>query len=100
MGTTEEIGPGFTTDEHRLNVMLSRQKSGLLVFGDINVVGRVDQVPRELAVPGSGKERRVVVSNGVKHFVKQGMLYRVLRGWHERGRVIVLPPGDRPSWAI
>ncbi|EHK26790.1 uncharacterized protein TRIVIDRAFT_130542, partial [Trichoderma virens Gv29-8] len=40
MGTTEEVGPGFTTDQHRLNVMLSRQKSGLLVFGDINVVGR------------------------------------------------------------
>jgi superfamily I DNA and/or RNA helicase len=24
MGTTQEVGPGFTTDEHRLNVMLSR----------------------------------------------------------------------------
>ncbi|KAF3070222.1 hypothetical protein CFAM422_006694 [Trichoderma lentiforme] len=35
MGTTEEVGPGFTTDENRLNVMFSRQKSSLLVFGDI-----------------------------------------------------------------
>ncbi|PKK44321.1 hypothetical protein CI102_12918, partial [Trichoderma harzianum] len=35
-GTTEVVGPGFTTDEHRFNVMLSRQKSGLLIFGDIN----------------------------------------------------------------
>ncbi|KAL6825432.1 hypothetical protein J3E69DRAFT_380632 [Trichoderma sp. SZMC 28015] len=35
MGTTEEVGPGFTTDQNRLNVMFSRQKSGLLVFGDM-----------------------------------------------------------------
>ncbi|PON27772.1 hypothetical protein TGAM01_v203539 [Trichoderma gamsii] len=39
MGTTEAVGPGFTTDEHRLNVLLSRQKSGLLILGDINVLG-------------------------------------------------------------
>ncbi|KAL6699416.1 AAA domain-containing protein [Trichoderma pleuroticola] len=29
MGTTEEVGPGFTTDQHRLNVMLSRLGSGI-----------------------------------------------------------------------
>lgn len=26
LGTTEVVGPGFITDEHRFNVMLSRQK--------------------------------------------------------------------------
>lgn len=26
LGTTEVVGPGFMTDEHRFNVMLSRQK--------------------------------------------------------------------------
>ncbi|KAL6699417.1 P-loop containing nucleoside triphosphate hydrolase protein [Trichoderma pleuroticola] len=45
-GTTSAVGPGFTTDEHRLNVMLSRQKSGLLIFGDINVLGNVNEPMR------------------------------------------------------
>ncbi|PTB50964.1 hypothetical protein M431DRAFT_68176, partial [Trichoderma harzianum CBS 226.95] len=40
MGTTEEVGPGFTTDQNRLNVMFSRQKSSLLVFGYMYVMGR------------------------------------------------------------
>jgi superfamily I DNA and/or RNA helicase len=39
LGTTKEVGPGFTIDKNRLNVMFSRQKSGLLVFGDIDVLG-------------------------------------------------------------
>ena len=37
MGTTVKSGPGFTRDKHRLNVMFSRQKSGLVVFGDHDV---------------------------------------------------------------
>ncbi|KAL5087051.1 hypothetical protein Trisim1_008434 [Trichoderma cf. simile WF8] len=40
MGTTEEVGPGFTTDRNRLNVMFSRQKNVLLVFGDMCAMGR------------------------------------------------------------
>ncbi|KAL6407100.1 hypothetical protein AUP68_09926 [Ilyonectria robusta] len=43
-GTTTQYGPGFTTDERRLNVMLSRHKSALVIFGDIHVVGFIDQV--------------------------------------------------------
>lgn len=41
-GTTKESGPGYTTDKGRLNVIFSRQKSGLLVFGDINVLRPLD----------------------------------------------------------
>ncbi|EHK51133.1 hypothetical protein TRIATDRAFT_772, partial [Trichoderma atroviride IMI 206040] len=41
IGTTQRVGPGFTTDKHRLNVMLSRQRSGLVIFGDINVLGSI-----------------------------------------------------------
>ncbi|KAK0756463.1 hypothetical protein N5P37_010935 [Trichoderma harzianum] len=44
MGTTEEVGPGFTTDQNRLNVMFSRQKSSLLVFGYMYVMGRPDYI--------------------------------------------------------
>ncbi|CAM1511824.1 Fc.00g093370.m01.CDS01 [Cosmosporella sp. VM-42] len=37
MVDTELLGPGSTNDNHLLNVMASRPRSGLLVFGDINV---------------------------------------------------------------
>ncbi|KAH8667820.1 AAA domain-containing protein [Ilyonectria robusta] len=43
-GTTTQYGPGFTTDERRLNVILSRHKSALVIFGDIHVVKSIDQV--------------------------------------------------------
>ncbi|KAM6540129.1 hypothetical protein FALCPG4_001867 [Fusarium falciforme] len=39
MGATGRSGPGFTADEQWLNVILSRQKSGLLVVGDIDAPG-------------------------------------------------------------
>ncbi|TFB02785.1 Regulator of nonsense transcripts 1 [Trichoderma ghanense] len=115
MGTTEEVGPGFTTDAHRLNVMLSRQRSGLLVFGDINVMGTPEPAPE----PGSGRGSRgnrgdrggrgcrgnrggrvgrgggknfVVENNGVRKVVREGMLHKVLNGWKTSGRVVTLPP--------
>lgn len=49
MGTTEAVGPGFTTDEHRLNVLPSRQKSGLLIFGEWTVRGRVVILPTRVS---------------------------------------------------
>ncbi len=42
LGTTQHSGPGFTTDPNRLNFLFSRHKSGLLIFGDINVTGRLE----------------------------------------------------------
>lgn len=42
MTGNQEVGPGFTTDEYRLNVLLRRQKSGLIIFGDINILGQVE----------------------------------------------------------
>ncbi|EHK15922.1 uncharacterized protein TRIVIDRAFT_9480, partial [Trichoderma virens Gv29-8] len=38
MGTAHpKPGPGFTSHEQRLNVMLTRHRCGLVVVGDINV---------------------------------------------------------------
>ncbi|KAK0710984.1 P-loop containing nucleoside triphosphate hydrolase protein [Lasiosphaeris hirsuta] len=38
-GTSRETGPGFTSDENRLNVMITRQQSALLLVGDMGVTG-------------------------------------------------------------
>lgn len=37
-GTNGHVGAGFTSDERRLNVMLSRHKSALIIFSDIDTV--------------------------------------------------------------
>lgn len=41
--TTYGIGPGFTNKPGRLNVMLSRSRSGMMIFGDINTFGNFDK---------------------------------------------------------
>ncbi|KAJ3526963.1 hypothetical protein NM208_g10940 [Fusarium decemcellulare] len=38
MCTAETVGPGFTSDEHYLDLMPSRHKSALVIVGDINDV--------------------------------------------------------------
>ncbi|KXH48541.1 hypothetical protein CSAL01_12245 [Colletotrichum salicis] len=36
-------GPGFTQSRNRLNVLLTRQRCGLVIVGDINVVGPMEE---------------------------------------------------------
>lgn len=92
MGTTQTVGPGFTTDKRRLNVMLSRQRSGLLIFGDINVLGSMED-------SGRGKALQRVTEDGNRQFVQKGMLYSVLRKLHSQGRVVTLPVrAERVDW--
>ena len=47
MGTNAVRGPGFTRDPHRLNVMATRQRCGLVIFGDAAVVGDLSGGPRD-----------------------------------------------------
>ncbi|KAK1716866.1 P-loop containing nucleoside triphosphate hydrolase protein [Colletotrichum acutatum] len=43
MGTkARDPGPGFTKKRNRLNVLLTRQRCGLVIIGDINVVGKMN----------------------------------------------------------
>lgn len=101
MGTTKAVGPGFTTDEQRLNVMLSRQKSGLLIFGDINTTGDLKGKGKDKDKgKGKGKGKggkgkgdtaqrfEVISASGEKHWVKALMLHNVHSKLYEAGRVI------------
>lgn len=55
-------GPGSTCDEQRLNVMLTRQRSGLVIVGDI---GKGKEKGR-----GQGEKFRVVGANGEMSFAR------------------------------
>lgn len=114
MGTTQEVGPGFTTDEHRLNVMLSRQKSGLIIFGDIDVLGPMVGTPQRGRagrggrggpgargargarggpggrVGGQGRAAVRVTADGEQHFGRKGMLWNVMQHMALQGRVVEL----------
>jgi hypothetical protein len=47
-GTKEGLSAGFVSDENQLNVMLTRQKSGLLIVGDKNVTGKLEGPKKDL----------------------------------------------------
>ncbi|KAM0325791.1 hypothetical protein ACHAQA_007093 [Verticillium albo-atrum] len=46
MGTSATSGPGFTSDENRLNVLFTRQRTGLVIVGDIDAAGILDEERR------------------------------------------------------
>lgn len=89
MGTTALRGPGFTNKEQRLNVMLTRQRCGLVVIGDINVVGPMDS--RNIARCGgarSAADEWVMVNdeNGNRRLKKGGPLRAFYKAMYEARR--------------
>jgi superfamily I DNA and/or RNA helicase len=45
-------GRGFTADKRRLNVALTRHRCGLVIFGDINIIGKAKaQSLKDRSVP-------------------------------------------------
>lgn len=102
---TKQTGPGFMTDEQRLNVALSRQRCGLLLVGDINIAGQVEEVENKYS--GKGKNMgpakrarekkfreekddralRIALHTGEEVFMKPGVLRGVLKDFVASGRV-------------
>lgn len=95
LGTTKFSGPGFLTDAGRLNVALSRQRSGLIVVADINTTGLVDR-NRRAATKGQKTDSKpqktesflVIGSDGRLHFTKAGMLDHMFSWFLQSGRII------------
>ncbi|KAI8713769.1 AAA-12 domain-containing protein [Fusarium sp. LHS14.1] len=90
MATTKQAGPGMTTDEHRLNVMLSRHRSGLIIVGDIHVTGRLDGGRNKGGRHGHvGQDKfQVVGANGEVSWVNGTMLRGVHQALWDSKRVI------------
>ncbi|KAG9258640.1 AAA domain-containing protein [Emericellopsis atlantica] len=60
LGTTRQSTAGFTSNRNRLNVMCTRQRCGLVLVGDVHVMGAVDGVedaPKPMAKGKGGKAR-------------------------------------------
>ncbi|KAH7316633.1 P-loop containing nucleoside triphosphate hydrolase protein [Stachybotrys elegans] len=88
MGTSQKQGPGFTTHAQRLNVTLTRHRSGLVIVGDINVVvekgkGKSDK-----------KALRVEGPMGESYWINPGHLRLVHDTLLENGRVAEVTSAD------
>ncbi|KAM0325796.1 hypothetical protein ACHAQA_007098 [Verticillium albo-atrum] len=82
MGTSKSTGPGFMCTESRLNVMLTRQRCGLVIIGELEAVG-------PLKVKAGAKSAIVKSLDGEGNLVmtRAGALRNVYRALKESGRV-------------
>lgn len=89
--STLESGPGFISENRRLNVALTRQVSGLVIVGDINVSGKiVGKDGRFWASKRSARELKSIMrhlSNGELIFQKCHQLRELVKIMMESGRV-------------
>ncbi|KAH6854725.1 P-loop containing nucleoside triphosphate hydrolase protein [Chaetomium sp. MPI-CAGE-AT-0009] len=87
MGTAfPRPGPGFTTDENRLCVLLTRQRCGLVIVGDVNV----DAGLRGKEKPKAGM-MKVINPDGKVHWMKAKMLHTIYTRVVKENRVMRLP---------
>ncbi|KAJ4169854.1 hypothetical protein NW754_006001 [Fusarium falciforme] len=80
MGTTGRSGPGFIADEQRLNVILSRQKTGLLVVGDIDDAGSLGKDKKK---KGKGTQMVTFGANGEAIYVGSDTLRNMYKALME-----------------
>lgn len=104
-GTVQHRGPGFTGDENRLNVMITRQQCALLLVGDMLVTGTL--TGKKAALEKATKQaNRGIVCYGVDgevKYTKAAVLRELLVKIHQRGRFFEMvatkteAPEDEPE---
>jgi superfamily I DNA and/or RNA helicase len=93
MGTAfPRPGPGFTTDENRLCVLLTRQRCGLVIVGDINYDAAIKKE--------KPKDGSFLITNpdGKQHWIKARLLRTIYTRMVQENRVMRLkaPGGNEP----
>ncbi|KAF7558241.1 hypothetical protein G7Z17_g158 [Cylindrodendrum hubeiense] len=77
MATNRNTGPGFTTEARRLNVMMSRQKSGLILVGDIKTSKNFDKGSKGNKGPKGKTTIQIEDAEGDIHWANATMLANV-----------------------
>ncbi|KAM0669770.1 hypothetical protein ACQRIU_000165 [Beauveria bassiana] len=90
MGTTVASGPGFTVDPARLNVAMTRPRSGLIIVGDINAAGHLMDRNGRLVRNATQKTFEFIDSEGNKTVRKAEALRSVLTTLVRDGRVVTV----------
>lgn len=88
-GTKKGHSAGFVSNENRLNVMITRQKSALLIVGDMLATGPVEG--NKMAVQTADKEAKkgkvTYETDGTFVFSKVRALRALIRMVHAMGRI-------------
>ncbi|CRK11609.1 hypothetical protein BN1723_009423 [Verticillium longisporum] len=107
MSTNRQSGPGFVCEAARLNLLLTRQRSGLVIFGDLTIAVPIATVAAEPGAPPSednsidkkGKRKRKgkddlpireYHSDGSVGFSKATVLRNVFRTLSTAGRFVTI----------
>ncbi|KAG7128172.1 putative ATP-dependent helicase like protein [Verticillium longisporum] len=113
MSTNRQSGPGFVYEGARLNLLLTRQRSGLVIFGDLTIAVPAAIVAAGPGAPptedngndkkGKGKSKgkskgkgkddlpiRVYHSDGSVGFTKATVLRNVFRAMSAAGRFVII----------
>ncbi|KAM3440550.1 hypothetical protein MY4824_001998 [Beauveria thailandica] len=90
MGTTVASGPGFTADPARLNVAMTRPRSGLVIVGDVNAAGQLMESDGRLSENSTNKTFEFIDSEGNRCIRKAPALRSVLGTLVREGRVVTV----------
>ncbi len=90
LGTTQKTGPGFTSDANRLNVMITRQRCGLVIFGELSAIGKVGAKDRKNADKAAVKKTVTMGEDGELRFINIRVLRSLAVKLVDSGRVLML----------
>jgi hypothetical protein len=98
-GTKDGYSAGWVSNENRLNVMLTRQKSGLLIVGDKNVTGKLEGSKKDLknADQRVAKSKVSYTKDGEQVFSKVKALRDLLMYMKKNGRIIEIKKEEKDN---